>query len=809
ISQNPYVYDSHVERIKLLKQLSDLYRLRDARMEMSRHFPLTEELWLDWLHDEIALVSDESDKKRIEELFEKALGDYQSVPVWLEYVQFAIGQMKEQNGLSIVRDAFERAISAVGLHVSQGSNIWDAYREFENAILSGLIPQAGAVVSKEEEEAFALQNQRVIQLFNRQLAVPLLYMQNTLDEYKEWLGQDQIDPDTQKAFDKSHEVLVQLQVFEDKLLNSEGPQLETYQEYIQNELKSEDPVRIQCIFERALKDNCLNTDLWLQYTSYLDKLKLKQQIESVYERAVRNCPWSSQLWVKYILAMERQNAQFTTMKGLVERALQVGFTQASDFLSVWCQYCDYLKRQINWDSDHTETLETFRLTAQSAADYMYENFGKDGDPEAILQQFLAFVEAKFCNNLDRAREIWNEVMQAGHGAEANMWLHYYRLERMFGDSKHCRRILQKALNSVTDWPESITEAYIQFEREEGNLEQYDTAVVKCEAQMERINERRAKTEQSQQEIKKKGNKINEAAAGERTGKKKRKNVDTITDNGDDFQVKNKRKKNDSIYTKDASEPLAKKMKEEDTPVDVPADKTKESSNIVPHGETIKHDSSKDNITVFVSNLDFSVEEGKIKEVFETCGEITNIRLVRNFKGKSKGFGYVEFTDSNAVLKALKLDRTFIDGRPVFVSRCEDRTVTKQPPPFKFSTHLEKNKLFIKGLPFTITNQELEEIFQMKAVDLKDLEVSNCGEVEFELDIANLCLDKNNIISAENVDFDKNQLKNSDITLVKDGVFLKQLRKPGIGKTVPQGAVVFVHYNAYILKLASHPMTVHV
>ncbi|KAH9515148.1 Squamous cell carcinoma antigen recognized by T-cells 3 [Bulinus truncatus] len=260
------------------------------------------------------------------------------------------------------------------------------------------------------------------------------------------------------------------------------------------------------------------------------------------------------------------------------------------------------------------------------------------------------------------------------------------------------RILQESLRTLLlTGLESITQAYIQFRKwEEGNLEQYDTAV----------------TEQSQQEIKKKGNKINEAAPGERTGKKKRKNVDTITDNGDDFQVKNKRKKNDSIYTKDASEPLAKKMKEEDTPVDVPADKTKESSNIVPHGETIKHDSSKDNITVFVSNLDFSVEEGKIKEVFETCGEITNIRLVRNFKGKSKGFGYVEFTDSNAVLKALKLDRTFIDGRPVFVSRCEDRTVTKQPPPFKFSTHLEKNKLFIKGLPFTITNEELEEIFQM-------------------------------------------------------------------------------------------------
>ena len=40
--------------------------------------------------------------------------------------------------------------------------------------------------------------------------------------------------------------------------------------------------------------------------------------------------------------------------------------------------------------------------------------------------------------------------------------------RMFGDNKHCRKILQRALNSVTDWPESIATAYINFEREEGS-----------------------------------------------------------------------------------------------------------------------------------------------------------------------------------------------------------------------------------------------------------------------------------------------------------------------------------------------------
>jgi len=60
------------------------------------------------------------------------------VGVWLEYVQFAIGGMGEPNGIQKVRSLFERAITAVGLHVTKGSMIWDACREFENAILDGL-----------------------------------------------------------------------------------------------------------------------------------------------------------------------------------------------------------------------------------------------------------------------------------------------------------------------------------------------------------------------------------------------------------------------------------------------------------------------------------------------------------------------------------------------------------------------------------------------------------------------------------------------------------------------------------------------
>lgn len=41
------------------------------------------------------------------------------------------------------------------------------------------------------------------------------------------------------------------------------------------------------------------------------------------------------------------------------------------------------------------------------------------------------------------------------------------INRAYGDNKHCRKLLNRALNVVTDWPEAIVEAMINFEREEG------------------------------------------------------------------------------------------------------------------------------------------------------------------------------------------------------------------------------------------------------------------------------------------------------------------------------------------------------
>ena len=52
--------------------------------------------------------------------------------MWLEYLQFSTGLgIENKSNVDKIRNIFEKALTAAGLHVTCGALIWDAYREFE------------------------------------------------------------------------------------------------------------------------------------------------------------------------------------------------------------------------------------------------------------------------------------------------------------------------------------------------------------------------------------------------------------------------------------------------------------------------------------------------------------------------------------------------------------------------------------------------------------------------------------------------------------------------------------------------------
>lgn len=708
-----------------------MFRLREARENANRIFPFTPELWLEWLTDESKIASSEDEKMALNELFERAVKDYMSVPIWLEYAQFSIGNMGLKDGLENVRNIFERALTAVGLHVTQGALIWEAFREFELVILNTIKPLPEVESNPEQQQQIKQQTDRIMSIFHRQLSIPLLDMEKTFEEYKEWLD-NEVHSSVEQSYKRAKNKLSKLQPFEDSLICSESPHLQEYYKYIEFEEKGNDPARVQCIYERALTDNCLVPDLWQKYTKYLDtQLKIDNIVLPVHERAVRNCPWSVTLWINYILAMERHKQSHENIKEIIERSLQAGFSQAEEFRLLWLACIDYLRRRIKWEEDKEDTLQELRDTFQRAVNHLRLYFDAQNDYSVDILQYWARIEAKKCKNMEKARELWNEIISHGHGSEAQMWIEFANLERAYGDEIRCRQILIRGLHSASDWPEAVGEALLNFEREEGTLETFDIASEKYNVHMKRIKERRQKKAEKEQRIEEEQKKI--AKAEKKAARAEKKAAKAALKAQNTLGKENlKRKKSNTLELEDSAENMVQvdsegfkippvpgtkgaqlkgPLKQDEIEMEPETKKQKlEENDPAAHGVIIHHDSKKDERTVFLSNLSYHIEEEQIREIFNEIGEITDLRLVRDYKGRPKGFCYVEFATQENAVEALKKDRMPLEGRPMFISPCEDKKNNPNRTNFKFRTGLEKNKLFVKGIPQDMTVEELKEMF---------------------------------------------------------------------------------------------------
>ncbi|XP_036132572.1 squamous cell carcinoma antigen recognized by T-cells 3 isoform X1 [Molossus molossus] len=733
LSISVYDYNCHVDLIRLLRLEGELTKVRAARLKMSEIFPLTEELWLEWLHDEINMAMDGLDREHVYELFEKAVKDYICPNIWLEYGQYSVGGIGQKGGLEKVRSVFERALSSVGLHMTKGLAIWEAYREFESAIVEAARPMAGFLSPSDWEQTFDSQLEKVHSLFRRQLAIPLYDMEATFAEYEEW-SEDPIPESVIQSYNKALQQLEKYKPYEEALLEAEAPRLAEYQAYIDFEMKIGDPARIQLIFERALVENCLVPDLWIRYSQYLDRqLKVKDLVLSVHNRAVRNCPWTVALWSRYLLAMERHGVDHQVISVTFEKALSAGFIQATDYVEIWQAHLDYLRRRVDFKQDSSKELEELRSAFARALEYLKqeveERFNESGDPSCMIMQNWARIEARLCNNMQKARELWDSIMTKGNAKYANMWLEYYNLERAHGDTQHCRKALHRAVQCTSDYPEHVCEVLLTMERTEGTLEDWDIAVQKTETRLARVNEQRVKAAEKEaaliQQEEEKAEHRKRARAEKKVLKKKKKtrgaekrkaDEDDEKEWGDDEEeqpAKRRRVENSVPPAAEGPDLEAETgLFGKSAPADV-APSSKQERVAAPKRDLPKvpHDSSKDNITVFVSNLPYSMEEPdvKLRPLFEACGEVVEVRPIFSNRGHFRGYCYVEFKEEKSALQALQLDRTDVGGRPMFVSPCVDKSKNPDFKVFRYSTVLEKHKLFISGLPFSCTKEELEEI----------------------------------------------------------------------------------------------------
>lgn len=123
--------------------------------------------------------------------------------------------------------------------------------------------------------------------------------------------------------------------------------------------------------------------------------------------------------------------------------------------------------------------------------------------------------------------------------------------------------------------------------------------------------------------------------------------------------------------------------------------------------------------VYIKNFPESINEDKLKEIFEAYGVITSYRVMCDEGGKSRGFGFVAFEDPEAAEQAVTdMNGKEMDSKTLYVGRAQKRAERQMELKRKFEqlkmermTRYQGVNLYVKNLDDTIDDEKLRKEFQ--------------------------------------------------------------------------------------------------
>jgi nucleolin len=98
------------------------------------------------------------------------------------------------------------------------------------------------------------------------------------------------------------------------------------------------------------------------------------------------------------------------------------------------------------------------------------------------------------------------------------------------------------------------------------------------------------------------------------------------------------------------------------------EKTKPKGERAPRGGFNRQQAPRDpaSAKVFVGNLSYSTTETSLRQIFDGCGDIANIRIATGDDGRPRGFAHIEFGSVESAEKAVQKSGSDLDGRSIRV-----------------------------------------------------------------------------------------------------------------------------------------------
>jgi RNA recognition motif-containing protein len=80
------------------------------------------------------------------------------------------------------------------------------------------------------------------------------------------------------------------------------------------------------------------------------------------------------------------------------------------------------------------------------------------------------------------------------------------------------------------------------------------------------------------------------------------------------------------------------------------------------------------VNIYVGNLPYAVSEGDLRSLFEQFGAVTSATIIKDkFTGDSKGFGFIEMSDTDAQAAIDNLNGTEFKGRSLTVNQARPKS----------------------------------------------------------------------------------------------------------------------------------------
>ncbi|ETI35021.1 hypothetical protein L914_17870 [Phytophthora nicotianae] len=659
---------------ELENKLKTYHSLRaDLYKAFQKAFPLTEDMYVQWISDSGARGDYIEEIKR---LFELSQGDYWSVSLTLQYLRF----IKDNGDDKDLEMAMHKAQNTLGAHFARGHEIWALCRD----LTTEKYDEMDQTQDAEKERAIRT-------LFCSQMQLPLDQNDLVMSEFRAWDTYNALDEASGAAFEEASTrqtklfapLMKKLRGFETRINAAPGTEDAAapeqvwlqYLNFVKHRVaplmsgETERKQLVVCLYERAVSVMCLSPTLWTSYLEYLEPDQAESNTAdklTVARRAVRNVPFDSSVWMELLIEMEKQGSTLE-VSDFVRRELLTRSSSPLDqyhLLNVLLAWCDSVRRYASISIDGEDLEDTIQQVETLVGKVFAEcqEFMTKAFPdyrEGLMR--LAEYQAKcywalmppdgpprrtpaIAMKVSKVTELWKSTLSISLGDQTATWIAYLEaLRRMnaFSVSSIRTMVFDEALKRVKDYPLTLAESWLVFERENGDLTNYLRA---------RRYHMKHRTSQTPAQV--------------------------IVFTGDE-KVKNakKRKADTGKQSKNAQKPAkrAKPTTTEAVGITEKVSKPAEKKKI--------HESLTNEHTLFLCNVSKEASKGDIEALFRDIPTLKDVRLVVKTRGdrvKSRGMAYVQFSDDAGVEEGLKRDGFLLHGHPLRVER-------SKPPPTSAST----------------------------------------------------------------------------------------------------------------------------